>query len=505
MNKSKSSKSSSDNEEKNNSNLDRSREKEINEQLKESENIIEHGSSDNIYEEIDKNMIDFDDEKNLTPIDIPINECIKLFNEYNIKYLKDNKSLKNMAKDINRNMIKTPANLQDSYSKKVIELIKNMKKSTNFTELPLLPYGNQLTDSEFINLLEKCISYANYTLNNKEIENIKNKLINKCQANLQNIFKRGQAMKDILENALLTILTSKIKKEQDENFDLLKIKYSTATPIINMNFNDKEEYKLDSKEFIDTFCSKVYLKTYKKSLKKFIGNVPKVKKLKYYIKEHFNKYYIYFCELPSNIYGLTIHTGNIYIKSNYLYEYYNEKTPDAKIIIREKIILNIAHELTHALVREISGTMKRNFFIKSNNNNKEKNKEIKFRDKFTDKFHFLDNNESGNILDFNFFNTYYFDNLYLNEAKLFMNIKTIKNMKEYKIKLEQVIQDEKKAGCYSEQVNKFKKLNQDSVSRCFRSTIFGTKNVTKEEYYRKLSDEDDDEEDEDEDSDTEEK
>ena len=51
---------------------------------------------------------------------------------------------------------------------------------------------------------------------------------------------------------------------------------------------------------------------------------------------------LYFNDLPKETMAITCHTGNIYLTSAYLYEYYNDKGPNSKLIIREKIILNIS-------------------------------------------------------------------------------------------------------------------------------------------------------------------
>ena len=262
-----------------------------------------------------------------------------------------------------------------------------------------------------------------------------------------------------------------------------------------MNFNNKDEYKLNQKEFIEIFSSPIYLKNYRKTLQNFTDTVPKNQKLKEVIEKHFKDYYIYFCEFPKNIYALAIHTGNIYINDQYLFEFYNEKNPDDQLIIREKIVLNIGHELAHDLLREISNTMGENFFIKSNNKNKTKSQNIKFKDKFINKFHLMEQNESGNLMDFNFFNNYYFDELYSKEAELFFNIKSIKCIKDYKIKMNEIIKEEKKQKKSPTSVNKFKNLNEEPPRRSIRSRILGTIQVSEEEYNKKMSDSDDSSED----------
>ena len=300
---------SSDDSDGNNTNLNRSREKEES------------------YDELENNIKNYNNTSQLVQTKLSIEECIAKFDADNLKYIKDNKQEK-IKNDVNRNAKKTPEKESDIYSNKIIALIQNMKKTTDAIELPCLTYGQQLTDEKFIKLLEECIKYANYNLETDEIEKIKSKLINSHLPALQNLFKRGQALKDVIENALLTILTTKEKTDQDDNFNLLDMQRTTATPILNMNFSKKEEYKLNAKEFIDIFSSPVYLKNFIKTLKNFTDKVPSKKEIKKIIEKYFNNYYVYFCEFPQNIFALTIHTGNIYLSDKYLSEFYNEKNDE---------------------------------------------------------------------------------------------------------------------------------------------------------------------------------
>lgn len=199
--------------------------------------------------------------------------------------------------------------------------------------------------------------------------------------------------------------------------------------------------------------------------------------------------------MPENIMALSIHTGNIYVKLNYLRDYYMNKSEESQIIIREKIILNIGHELMNLLLREIDQKMKSNFLIKSKNKDNNK-RELKFKNKFTNKFHIMNIDESGNYFDFNFFNQYYFDELFEKEAKLFLDIKIFKSTKKYNEQLEKIINEEKNDNLISNSINKFKKIKR-FPRRCIKSKIFEEKMATQEEYDNlKLSDSDDFEEDE---------
>ena len=173
--------------------------------------------------------------------------------------------------------------------------------------------------------------------------------------------------------------------------------------------------------------------------------------------------------------SVIIHTGNIYLKTKYLYEYYNEKGYESQILIREKIILNLGHELNQALLREICDTMKSNFLNASENKNAEYKKGgIPFKSKFNEEITLMNGNDIGNLFDFNFFNNYYFDEIYSKEAELFLKIKNYVSIKEYNDNLDSIIIEEKTLYLDHDPVNKFIKLGDEPVRRCIRSRILKT-------------------------------
>ena len=409
---------------------------------------------------------------------IPIEKCIKDYDEKNFNFLINNETIKyeKMKNYFNQSLTITPKELQEQYGDKVIEIIEKMQKSDIFAEFPSLPYGKSLTDAEFINLLEKCVLYCSFSFDNKSINYIKDKLIKRNKDILKNLFVHGQYKKDVFQNALLTILTSKKRTDQEDNFKILNMKFCTSTPFIKMDFNNDKKLRLDIEELKQIYCSPVYLQNYQNTLKDFLPESHisiEDEKLKEYIKDYFDNHYIYFCDLPDNILAFIIHTGNIYLKTKYLFEYYNDTDYESQIIIREKIKLNIGHELMHALLREISDSMKKNFLINSNNkNNSFKNGNISFKNKFNKKIKLLNANESGNVFDFNFFNNYYFNNIFPKEAEFFKDIKNYKNFNEYKKSLENIINEERNFNLSENSINKFKKLEDEDVRTCIKSKIF---------------------------------
>ena len=139
-----------------------------------------------------------------------------------------------------------------------------------------------------------------------------------------------------------------------------------------MDFNNYEKYRLDIKELKDIFCSPVYLENYLASVKNFIPEsnyIITADKLKKCINSFFSNHYINFTDLPEKILAMIIHSGNVYLISKYLFEYFNEKNIESQTIMLQKIVLNLGHELIHALLRKISPARQKNFFITSNNKN----------------------------------------------------------------------------------------------------------------------------------------
>lgn len=453
-----------------------------------SNNCPNNNNNDNNQQEPDFNkyrqqLKDLNNKDNCISMRFPFEECINSFDDANFKLIQEKKFSKEMVDKFIQNADKTPLSQRESLSNELIDLINTMKKSDIYKELPQLPYGKQLTDREFIDLLKECVSYANYKLESENLDVIKNRLSKEYLPALKNLFNRGQIVKDIIENALITILTADTEKDQEDNFSLLKVENSTGSPIVSMDFGNKKENRLDIQELQDNFCSPIYIKNYQKALKKFFDKIPSEKKLKEYIRNNLQKYNIYFCDLPADVLAFTIHTGNIYLKGEYLYEYYNENKEDNLLLVREKIILNIGHEIMHLLMREISEEMKKNFLIKSNPLNKSNNDYIEFKEKFTDQIQQFSTDESGDTFDFLFFNKYYFDDLYLDEAKFFFNIKKYSSLSDYKNNLESIIRNEKIRynNLKPKKVNKFKKLNIVKPRRCIRSTILGVRTAEKEE------------------------
>ena len=415
-------------------------------------------------------------------------EACELYDNNNVKYLNSNPENNSSAiKTIEDNILYTPDNLQNIYWFKMLQIIDSISKKNISCNYPKLSFGKALSDTEFLDLFKLTVDYASYS-QSEYILNLKKKELKTITSNVENIFSFPKILKNVKENGFLHFVMAETKNEREESIELIKVKNTTLTPLVNIPFNiNGKNYDLNKEELKQILTSNVLVNFYKKNLRNFIPKFDeKIRnnaQLIQHIIFHLDNYNIYFCHLPQKIMAITIHTGDIYLKSDYIKEYYNNKNnkginkDDYSIIIREKIVLNIKHELNHILIREIDIIKKENFFLKSENSDK-KNKMLDFKDKFSDsKIHSFPNNESGDCFDFSFYKGYYFDNLLKREADFFLEVKEMKDDNEYNLKFNEMmkITEKNKDEIVLGSIHKFKKCEEEHP-RCFKSRVLDGNN-----------------------------
>lgn len=407
-------------------------------------------------------------------------KAIELYEEYSEKFIPTKPEERAKFDNIiNENSTCTPKDKQEAYWQNLKQIIGSFKKTSTKYSPPVLPFGKYLDDLDFLDLVKNALNYACYSQSNELLNYMKDKF-SEIEKYTQNIFMCPNILKDIKKNGILSIISGETFKEKKEGVNLLKINNSTITPLIKLEFSrDNKNYDLDKEELYNILTSKVLLKFYKDNFADFIPNfIHKIKndeEIKQYMKYYLDHYNFYFCDLPSNTMAITIYTGNIYLKSIYLKEYFlninNEIiNQDDSIIIREKIILNIKHEMNHALLRIIDDEKKENFFLKSKNSNS-KNKYVVFQEKLNKNiFHNYPVDESGVCFDYKLYRGYYFDNLFKNEANFFLDIQNLKDENEYVIKFDEMMQ-KKGIDYYSDNsINKFKIID-DENPHCIRAEM----------------------------------
>ena len=145
----------------------------------------------------------------------------------------------------------------------------------------------------------------------------------------------------------------------------------------------------------------------------------------------------------------------------YLREYFEQKKEEYTLIIREKIILVIFHELNHLLMREIDSSKKNNFLI--NNKVKGKKRILKFKSISNDGIFSLPINESGNNFDYLLSDGYYIDKIDKDVAELFLIVSKFHTRENF-TKL--LVDNLKKMNVKDDNIFKFKKNYYSNISKC---------------------------------------
>ena len=444
------------------------------------ENKIDDNNTNN-FDEIENIINNFHESAEFSMTE---NEAIKFYDDSNISILKKNqKDNSNISNIIQKNISYTAIELQNIYWNKLIDIINSIKKTSLKYPYPVLEFGKSLDDLQFLQLFEQITQYISYALNSNELKDMIKELKDIIK-NSKNIFAYPQILKDVKENGLLTYMLAETKGEKNDSKVFINCDNCTFTPFIKLQFSKNNiNQDLDKNEITNIMTSNVLIHFFKNNLKNFIPKFDeKIKDdndLKNIIISYINKFNIYFCNLPPDYMAFTIHNGNIYMKSKYLKEYYENNmnqiiNEENSVIIREKIVLNIQHELNHALLRVIDKEKKNNFFLKSSHINS-KNKILKFKDKFNHNiFHEHTIDESGCCFDFLFYKGYYFNDLYPIEANFFLDIKNIKDENEYNIKFNEMMKNNRKPEGGINSINKFKN-ELDYFPRCVHGIIYREK------------------------------
>ena len=344
-----------------------------------------------------------------------------------------NKANKGKKKRILLNNLKK---LLDNLSKKE-KNNKGKKKSKNhdeINEIINIKIGNKISNKQFINSVKTSIKNIENDWNKKEIFKFKKDLNNLDYINIDSEDPLSFLKKDII----IDLLLQNHYKSKNKEIRILKIKNCSKIPLKNgIKFENpkNDEVFTFNKEFIKKkilnnigIINSYYFTIQKFTKKQYM----KFDVLKKKIIEMIDNTNIYFCDLPSDIYGVTISNGDIYIRGDFLQEVLVSKSKNIKNIKKIqataicKIYLTLLHEFAHKLHYMIRKEYENeekwmgNFFIPSEQCDFDKtsifyfdnydgleNVEIKEKDKEENENEIF--NESGNYFDSNLYlgNTLY--------------------------------------------------------------------------------------------------
>ena len=391
-----------------------------------------------------------------------------------------NKTLLNSFKNLLENLNKKNAKSNNSkeYNKKYVNKIISKK------------IGDNISNEEFLNSIEKSIEKINSCWTQKDILKFKRDLEN-LDYNIIDI-DSNNPLSLLKKDIIIDLFLQKDYESINKDIRILEIKKCCIHPLTNgfkfVNPQNNEEYTFD-KNFIKTkILNNIgILNSYYKTIQKFTKfEKIEYEELKKNITNMIDNTKIFFCDLPNDIYGVTISNGDIYIRSDFLKEAL--LTPNSKNIEKKKIVataickiyLTLLHEFAHKLhylmrkINESEKSWKIKFFDHSEecDNNKKtiynydmSDKEIKIIE--TKKIHLNKiYQESGDYFD---------NNLYLGEPLLdivedtynFFLFEDCYNKKQYENKLNKLKKITKKNNNNRASKSKYKIIK--NISRCFFS------------------------------------
>ena len=198
-------------------------------------------------------------------------EACELYDNNNVKYLNSNPENNNSAiKTIEDNILYTPDNLQNIYWFKMLQIIDSISKKNVSCNYPKLNFGKALSDTEFLDLFKLTVDYASYS-QSEYILNLKKKELKTITSNVENIFSFPKILKNVKENGFLHFVMAETKNEREESIELIKVKNTTLTPLVNLPFNiNGKNFDFNNEELKQILTSNVLVNFYKKNLRNFI-------------------------------------------------------------------------------------------------------------------------------------------------------------------------------------------------------------------------------------------
>ena len=397
-------------------------------------------------------------------------------NNNNLAKLKDDDRIKKLNKIINDNTKEIYSEKLLKMGKELYDLLTSMKIKDNIRIKNVSEkfiYGKSLGDIDFMDIVKERVKYISSNYDKNYINILKNEFI-KYETEIKNIFVNNKLMKDIKENAIISILYLEKydKKDFDNNFSFLGVQNITTIPLINipMNLTKNNDFDLNKKNILNICLSYIPFTCYKNTMNKFINNYNlNNKELRSHIINYIKLHEFYFCNLKDDIQGINIHTGDIFLNIKYLKQYINEVSMNNKLIISEKIFLIILHEVSHGLIRTINKEMNSNFLINSEIKlSKIRNLIFKSIENKNDRYK-ISINEVGNYFDYLIFNKYYFEYISPEVAKIFKKIKTFQSKQAYNEELTNAINISTNDNLTN--INNFKFNYKKKIAQCFYSIM----------------------------------
>ena len=157
------------------------------------------------------------------------------YDNLNKKYVESlSKDEKNKIEQISyNNFLQTQAESAKKYGDQLFSILVSLTKDSNTNkstifQSPKLPFGQILTDENFLTLVSECVEYCKFTKSSDELTKITDKFMNE-EDNIKQLFYRPSIIKNLVENSIITILVNPYKEDEIENnISLLSCSFSST-------------------------------------------------------------------------------------------------------------------------------------------------------------------------------------------------------------------------------------------------------------------------------------
>ena len=190
----------------------------------------------------------------------------------------------------------------------------------------------------------------NYFFNNKISKNIK-------------LISDGDIASTLKTDIIISLLLEEDKEELTYFSAPILCNKISQIPLEEIKFVEQGETIILNKEFLKkAINTKIISNIYDKVCKEYVNGYGYDKKIniKKLLEEHIDKMNIYFGELPENICGVTLYSGDVIINGKYLNLIYSKNKKNKDIFKKQavcSIFLTLLHEFSHILVRLIKAKL----------------------------------------------------------------------------------------------------------------------------------------------------
>ena len=148
---------------------------------------------------------------------------IESFEEYSDEYLEKNPQEKIIYDIIiEENIELTSKENQEKYWNELQQILSSIKKTDIDYPMHKIPFGKNLNDLDFLELIKKAINYACYTKDKDLLDEMKD-IFENNEDYTENIFLYPKVLKDIKKDSILSIIMGKTLDDKFGRTNLLKI------------------------------------------------------------------------------------------------------------------------------------------------------------------------------------------------------------------------------------------------------------------------------------------